>query len=176
MIFSFAFARAAALATVGLALGIAASMAASVAQTPIPFATSIQVQPSAPAVITRCSVSRQFGYAAGDIEATVNILNRTTHGLLSYGIQYRYFDRDRALMGQANQIVTLNEVLTPGDTGSYDEWPAFQFSEPIIALVAVTCRLTHATFTGKFAWSYGQRWAGGPLTPISTPVPGGNLP
>jgi len=173
MIFPFASARAAALVIFGLALGLAASTTASVAQIPkTPIATSIQAQPSAPAVITRCSASLYLG----NIEVTVNVLNRTTHGLLSYGIQYRYFDQDRALMGQADQVVTLNEVLTSGDTGSYDEWPSFQSSEPIMALAAVTCRLTHATFTGKFAWAYGQRWNGGPLTPISTPVPGGNVP
>ena len=173
MIFSVAFARAAALATVGLAFGLATTVTGSVAQiTKTPIATSVQAQPSAPAVITRCLASLHFG----DLEVTVNVLNRTTHGLLSYGIQYRYFDRDRALMGQFDQVVTLNEVLTPDDTGSYDESPSFQSSEPIMALAAVTCRLTHATFTGKFAWSYGQRWNGGPLTPISTPVPGGNVP
>ena len=175
MIFSFAFARAAALATVGLTLGLAATITGSVAQTPI--ATSIQAQPSAPAVITRCLAALHPSGDSGWLESTVNVLNRTRHGLLSYEVQYRYFDQDRALMGQYEQVVTLNEVLTPGDTGSQDaQGLSFQSSEPIMALAAVTCRLTHATFTGKFAWSYGQRWAGGPLTPISTPVPGGNVP
>lgn len=120
------------------------------------LATSVIPVANAPLQITRC---RYFSKPFAPWALMTNISNRTSHSVTSFSVQIRLYDTDGVEIGQTTVSQDLNDLLTPGDTATYNiGYANIDSSEPQQAYARVTCRLQSATFTGRKSWTYGQRW------------------
>ena len=109
--------------------------------------------PSAPAALTNCRVKNRF-------TPYVNVVNRTTHELLTLTVQFKAYDADNTVIGSANLVWTPNPPLASGDSDLYGgQWEYLSLSEPETALARFTCRIIGATFSGRHEWQYGRSWA-----------------
>jgi hypothetical protein len=124
-----------------------------------PIATQIVQVANTPAMLTRCLMNDGYAYFS-----SLNVFNRTTHALLDYSVEYRFFDRDQTLIGNATYIYTPGQELDPGDTAAYNNnFVGITLSEPQSAVTLVTCKLVKADFSGRIQWTPNTQWTGGPL-------------
>lgn len=127
--------------------------------------TSVVATPNAPLAITSCKVGRNVGPYGDPLNAVVT--NRTSHAVLSVGVQIRYYDQDGTLVGQGAPTRTLEAPLAGGDDAALQFSSGADLSEPAAAIVRATCRLQSATFTGNKKWTYGRTWTE-KLLPLKT--------
>jgi hypothetical protein len=79
-------------------------------------------------------------------------------------VQIRFYDSDRAAIGQVTREMALEEPLARGDTSLLQLNAFTSLSEPSSAIAKATRRIQSAAFTGLKKWTYGQRWSE-PLLP-----------
>ena len=116
---------------------------------------------SSPVAITNCKVRSFFTPYA-------NVVNRTSHQLLSVTVQYKAYDADNTPIGSADIMWSPDPPLVAGDSNLYGgNWQSMSLSEPQSAVEHFTCRVMAATFTGKRTWQYGHTW-GEHLSPVDS--------
>ena len=112
---------------------------------------------NAPVAITRC----KFQYLGTYGQSFVNVVNRTTHGLLSVAVDARFYDADGVQIGQSiarHAFDDQNGPVASGDTASLAMGFGTNLSEPDSAITRATCRVTEASFTGQKHWTNAQTW------------------
>jgi hypothetical protein len=122
--------------------------------------------PRTPATIERCQID-----ATDFPSAWVNVENRTKHQMLTFDVQYSFYDADRAMFGQTTIQYTPATPLASGDVQQFSgTLYSSAHSEPYNATSYVKCRVMAATFTGQRSWRYGQQWRE-PLISAYEPTP-----
>ncbi|HZO93150.1 MAG TPA: hypothetical protein VFB22_05230 [Candidatus Baltobacteraceae bacterium] len=121
---------------------------------------------SSPVALTGChsDAARRYG----------DVTNRAKEDLRSFSVDWSFYDKHEKKIGGGELEYQLDPPLEPGDSGSfYQEVPIDGFSlKRETHVERVTCRISHAVFTGAKRWAYGKRWPE-PLLALDKPSPGG---
>ena len=132
---------------------LSVAVSASAARAQQTFPTKIIRVPNSPLALTNCKVTIDGGE-----QFFSNVLNRTSHQLLSAQIQYKAYDTDSTPIGSTNILYNVDPPLAAGDSNLYPSNNYIRLAEPVSAISHFTCRVLSATFTGRKAGIYGQRW------------------
>lgn len=108
-----------------------------------------------PVSITDCKVTTDF-YG----HASLNVYNRSDHFLASVTIRWTLYNHSGEMMGQGDQVYTLQDHAAPSDSALLNEGLNVKMSEPWTSVDRATCRLQAATFEGNRTWDYGRSWSG----------------